>query len=101
MADKDDEFFLFVPDAARWKAIEHVVTTLWSFYAFQQASSNAIDAGAVARELSSGVQGSIVEARMPPEFKAEFRGHVRRLMDIVVANADLADKLMGRKPDDI
>lgn len=83
-------------DLARLYALEHMVTTLWSFYAAQQADVFGLTVEAVARDLSSGVQGTIVETRMPIGFRDLMREKVRGLMNTVIENARTMDELSGK-----
>ncbi|MBX3480119.1 MAG: hypothetical protein KF842_06940 [Caulobacter sp.] len=83
-----------INDLARIYALEHMVTTLWSFHAFEKAAADGRTNEEVALDLASGIQGTVVDAGgMPVAFRDLMRDHVRKLMDRVVENARLADSL--------
>ena len=93
--DQNDPHAFGVDDLARLMAIEHMVTTLWSFFAFNQADAFGRPAADVARELSEGIHGTIIDGRLPHPVRDRMRGHVNRLMDVVIANAETADSFKG------
>ncbi len=85
-------------DLARLYALEHLVTTLWSFYAAESAGRHGVTVTRAATDLASGVVGTMVEANMPPGFRDLMVAKARELMDRVVENARTMDELAGHQP---
>lgn len=82
-------------DVARFVALEHIVTVLWSAFIANQADAQQIKAGFLARQFSDAMQGALADGAIDAAARRLILEHIRRVFGGVVQNADTMDQLAG------
>jgi len=73
-------------DLARFLALEHMLTVIYSAHLAGRADATQTPAGQTAREFSDALHGSIVDGALPPEIRKLMRTHVDRVFGQVKVN---------------